>query len=460
MCGSSPRLRGTLQNHTADSIKSRFIPAFAGNAPHRFLLHRRRAVHPRVCGERLLSSRKQYGPNGSSPRLRGTHNQSQAGRWDRRFIPAFAGNAQARQPSSLSSAVHPRVCGERIAADQEQQDGAGSSPRLRGTRVEDVARYCTHRFIPAFAGNACHWSASTHPLSVHPRVCGERPCDPGARDPNGGSSPRLRGTRGRVHRTGRCERFIPAFAGNAGRTSRTMRANSVHPRVCGERRSWRNSPRPLSGSSPRLRGTHHHRQRGRCRHRFIPAFAGNAGLYTGRVPAASVHPRVCGERGHTWNRSLCCPGSSPRLRGTPVPPLPRRLRGRFIPAFAGNAEAGKTLRSILAVHPRVCGERTAEIPAKLQFLGSSPRLRGTPFLDSWKFCFQRFIPAFAGNAAVRAARARSPTVHPRVCGERHSRQRSGSTRIGSSPRLRGTPDVRAPATHIPRFIPAFAGNAP
>ena len=50
--------------------------------------------------------------------------------------------------------------------------------------------------------------------------------------------------------------------------------------------------------------------------------------------------------------------------------------------------------------------------------GSSPRVRGTRGC-CWLFCCGgRFIPAGAGNAPDRAARAMLPSVHPRGCGER------------------------------------------
>jgi len=91
-----------------------------------------------------------------------------------------------------------------------------------------------------------------------------------------GSSPRVRGTRSTSNGYARHRRFIPARAGNACLIAASNSGQQVHPRACGERVEGRNVTLPLTGSSPRVRGTHcsvlavdHHQ-------RFIPARAGNA----------------------------------------------------------------------------------------------------------------------------------------------------------------------------------------
>ena len=57
------------------------------------------------------------------------------------------------------------------------------------------------RFIPACAGNATHAGAAMRPTTaVHPRVCGERMRRPGIARSISGSSPRVRGTPSRFRR--------------------------------------------------------------------------------------------------------------------------------------------------------------------------------------------------------------------------------------------------------------------
>ena len=194
---------------------------------------------------------------------------------------------------------------------------------------------------------------------------------------------------------------------------------AVHPRACGELCSNRGSPGHEIGSSPRMRGT-------LC----FP------------VPCThyrAVHPRACGE-------------------------LPKNALGvaqekRFIPAHAGNSPslAGSWMTS--AVHPRACGELEMWAALAGKPRGSSPRMRGTPSTRTWHRHRYRFIPAHAGNSSGVRAAMRSPTVHPRACGELQVTDLLEDARDGSSPRMRGTPVEIQAEQIVHRFIPAHAGNS-
>ena len=86
--------------------------------------------------------------------MRGTHDQNADHGDLPRFIPAYAGNAPYMQGKQVHSAVHPRVCGERPTPGEAAVIADGSSPRMRGTHRELLARAGPARFIPAYAGNA------------------------------------------------------------------------------------------------------------------------------------------------------------------------------------------------------------------------------------------------------------------------------------------------------------------
>jgi len=151
---------------------------------------------------------------------------------------------------------------------------------------------------------------------------------------------------------------------------------------------------------------------------------------------------VCGEREAPSDASWTSYGSSPRVRGTHG--LLRLARGavRFIPACAGNADPRALARYGKSVHPRVCGERGGRIRLSGPCGGSSPRVRGTLGGGGGAHGGLRFIPACAGNAAIRWRGSPSGSVHPRVCGERWWTASVSAPLLGSSPRVRGT---QAPA---------------
>ena len=97
-----------------------------------------------------------------------------------------------------------------------------------------MVRLQQERFIPACAGNSERCPPVTGPGTVHPRVCGEQPQAPEGLEYMPGSSPRVRGTAADGEARRALERFIPACAGNRGRTSPRGLSTPVHPRVCGE----------------------------------------------------------------------------------------------------------------------------------------------------------------------------------------------------------------------------------
>ena len=210
-------MRGTRAVGSSEYFDERFIPACAGNAGSARVVLSACSVHPRVCGERSRAGSRRHSQNGSSPRVRGTRSTPNSPPSDGRFIPACAGNAAPHGACLRASTVHPRVCGERVIAMNTSTKKPGSSPRVRGTPSGRNGLGGEARFIPACAGNAAASRVPFGAAPVHPRVCGERLNAQQVNVGEVGSSPRVRGTpsanaveRGRV-------RFIPACAGNAGR---------------------------------------------------------------------------------------------------------------------------------------------------------------------------------------------------------------------------------------------------
>ncbi len=336
--------------------------------------------------------------NGSSPRGRGTPPGAGRRAAGARFIPAWAGNAEIDGRIASRQTVHPRVGGERGEKVFRGSHIAGSSPRGRGTQRRHHRQLDADRFIPAWAGNAPPPRASPPATTVHPRVGGERSSRLRQSIPQPGSSPRGRGTRGSGSGNRQGLRFIPAWAGNAHRQRQSPPPSAVHPRVGGERDFLPAAGSLTDGSSPRGRGTQGRRREHHHRRRFIPAWAGNAWRTSSRLSPKPVHPRVGGERGPRSGSQVSALGSSPRGRGTQAGKAFAEMSKRFIPAWAGNARRRRRWRWGGSVHPRVGGERDADDAQPVGCAGSSPRGRGTRLSDALAECNDRFIPAWAGNA--------------------------------------------------------------
>ena len=132
----------------------------------------------------------------------------------RGIIPADAGNTRRRVTAFSNAGDHPRGCGEHSLTLHRGSLPCGSSPRMRGTLLP--FGHCGHTYgiIPADAGNTSVGIEYVWLVEDHPRGCGEhsggRTCDGDV----GGSSPRMRGTRGYIGKGVMPIRIIPADAGN------------------------------------------------------------------------------------------------------------------------------------------------------------------------------------------------------------------------------------------------------
>ena len=151
------------------------------------------------------------------------------------------------------------------------------------------------------------------------------------------------------------------------------------------------------GSSPRMRGTPLVVWGDSCDEGIIPAYAGNTPRAAWTPRSCRDHPRVCGEHDSNAQGNLQQPGSSPRMRGTPL--------------------VSDVYAEWMEDHPRVCGEHAQETERRAQESGSSPRMRGTPSGHIQTDTRLGIIPAYAGNTISHGVRYAGLRDHPRVCGE-------------------------------------------
>ena len=258
----------------------------------------RKAVHPRLCGDRWVGMARRFVPIGSSPPVRGSvPTISDIDEGDR-FIPACAGIGPPVPSLVCNGSVHPRLCGDRCVFISRPPLVCGSSPPVRGSDEAGNAVDRAERFIPACAGIGCVSIFSRSWSAVHPRLCGDRASLRSTDWNIHGSSPPVRGSG--VSRPDRVsiERFIPACAGIGRACLSSSRLDPVHPRLCGDRLFTAGRTKRDAGSSPPVRGSVDSIKSKARILRFIPACAGIGSLTRSKQLSAAVHPRLCGDRHH------------------------------------------------------------------------------------------------------------------------------------------------------------------
>ena len=231
--------------------------------------------------------------------------------------------------------------------------------------------------------------------------------------------------------------LIPARAGKTfpRRTGRT--ASSAHPRACGENSDDATTALYRAGSSPRVRGKPILMCSPQRNLGLIPARAGKT-IHCGTTgPRAAAHPRACGENEACADPLASVAGSSPRVRGKREAGSNAPRRPRLIPARAGKTGATCTAPSSGRAHPRACGENLSADSASSSRVGSSPRVRGKrPGLQRHP-ARRRLIPARAGKTAPGPSIFCASWAHPRACGENEIFFPALISSTGSSPRVRG-----------------------
>ena len=149
---------------------------------------------------------------------------------------------------------HPRVCGEKLLHSLPSVLNRGSPPRMRGKVPTGLQSAFGSRITPAYAGKSCSAEQQQPPVQDHPRVCGEKSMHKARRRTRKGSPPRMRGKAQWAPITLLDVRITPAYAGKSQQLDQRRNREQDHPRVCGEKGSFRLSGSLGRGSPPRMRG--------------------------------------------------------------------------------------------------------------------------------------------------------------------------------------------------------------
>ena len=231
-----------------------------------------------------------------------------------------------------------------------------------------------------------------------------------------------------------------------------------HPRLCGEHMHDIDSRSRKLGSSPLVRGARMMGSHAGLRHGIIPACAGSTRPRLRAVAFFRDHPRLCGEHAFgLWSASRVS-GSSPLVRGAPMPLIFANRRNGIIPACAGSTFLSESFSPPMRDHPRLCGEHTITTEPVTTGTGSSPLVRGAPLRARQDLMDAGIIPACAGSTLQSEAYLLMSRDHPRLCGEHWSKRCRRWRRRGSSPLVRGAREQEVLDLRGRGIIPACAGS--
>ena len=172
-------------------------------------------------------------------------------------------------------------------------------------------------------------------------------------------------------------------------------------------------------------------------YRITPAYAGKSRVSVQYETCHRDHPRLCGEKACILQRHLQTKGSPPPMRGKAIFARYFSARSGITPAYAGKRKICQYPRSLFQDHPRLCGEKATRQPQKVKKIGSPPPMRGKgplAYRSSRRF---RITPAYAGKSPINCNEFIIFQDHPRLCGEKHFDTLFRFSVTGSPPPMRG-----------------------
>ena len=152
--GSPPRGRGKANVSPDNKPISRITPAWAGKSHEIAPVQLLTGDHPRVGGEKFRQRPLETRRLGSPPRGRGKGGDTLTADCILRITPAWAGKSAWFQIDVIDKEDHPRVGGEKHVSTSAYGVGRGSPPRGRGKGVRRSSTRLQSRITPAWAGKS------------------------------------------------------------------------------------------------------------------------------------------------------------------------------------------------------------------------------------------------------------------------------------------------------------------
>ena len=211
--GSSPRVRGSLPADAKAVGDAGIIPAGAGLTATGTTRRMPAWDHPRGCGAHTTRRTGRSTWSGSSPRVRGSLLMVDGHTQNGGIIPAGAGLTTVFIVKTPFYRDHPRGCGAHVTVLCLIFTTVGSSPRVRGSPIEGDAGSQNDGIIPAGAGLTFRIHRKDSASRDHPRGCGAHSRHVRMLSCTSGSSPRVRGSRSTSFISAWTSGIIPAGAG-------------------------------------------------------------------------------------------------------------------------------------------------------------------------------------------------------------------------------------------------------
>ena len=152
--------------------------------------------------------------------------------------------------------------------------GLGSPPPMRGKECYFIIQRPVPRITPAYAGKSINTKYRQFLLQDHPRLCGEKLDFIFEYGFHLGSPPPMRGKDISIFIYNRYIRITPAYAGKSPRHIISGGRSWDHPRLCGEKKSFRGKSQSRIGSPPPMRGKARFSKMSASVSRITPAYAG------------------------------------------------------------------------------------------------------------------------------------------------------------------------------------------
>ena len=192
---------------------------------------------------------------------------------------------------------------------------------------------------------------------------------------------------------------------------------------------------------------------------ITPAYAGKSSKLLSFALLCRDHPRLCGEKCPNSPKSKFVTGSPPPMRGKAFWGINAVICQGITPAYAGKSVQRSKYFNSIRDHPRLCGEKFLTVDKTPLVSGSPPPMRGKEEHSKHRKKGDRITPAYAGKRVILLFPLYHLQDHPRLCGEKASRNDFPNIIKGSPPPMRGKGMWELSLAQVYRITPAYAGKS-